>query len=226
MMSVLRRRVAGSTPIALTWPVPDAASVTILVPERVVSGPLHAPPLTVNVLLPFSEYWNGLPLMPLAVAAQTSIVPVVVGVGPGGIPSEPAFVKVTTVRVDSVEPAGAPTIACAFGRSELMARYDGWTSTAIVAVSGETSSTAIGPGLITIAPLQRPPFRVNGAPPFSENCIGLPPMSLVAARQTSMLPPVSRASAGGAGANAAPADAPLAPAPPPPPRERFPQRGF
>src|SRR4051812_10054495 len=210
MMSVLRRRVAGSTPIAPTWPVPDAASVTTLVPERVVSGPLHAPPLTVNVLLPFSEYWNGLPLMPLAVAAQTSIVPVVVGAGPGGIPSDPAFVKVTTVRVDSVEPAGTPTIACAFGRSELMARYDGWTSTAIVAVSGATSSTAIAPGVITIAPLQRPPLTVNGAPPFSENCIGLPPMSLVAARQTSMLPPVSRASAGAVATSAASAIAPIA----------------
>ena len=121
-MSVLRSRGGGVTAIALTWPMPEAASVTMLVPERVVSGPLHAPPLTVNVVPPFSEYWNGLPFMPLSAAAQTSIVPVVVGVGPGGIPSEPAFVKVTIVRVDSVEPPGTATTACAFGRSELIAR--------------------------------------------------------------------------------------------------------
>src|SRR3954466_14162213 len=83
-MSVLRRRGAGSPAIALTWPVPFAASVTMFVPERVVTGPLHAPPLTGIVLAPFSENWKGLPLMPLSAAAQTSNVPVVVGVGPGG----------------------------------------------------------------------------------------------------------------------------------------------
>ncbi len=121
-MSRLIWRGPGVTAIALVWPNPLDACVTMFVPERVVTGPLHAPPLTVNGEPPFSEYWKALPVMPLAASAQTSIVPVVVGTGPGGMPSEPAFVKVTIVRVDTVDPPGTATTALSCARSALIAR--------------------------------------------------------------------------------------------------------
>src|SRR3954452_14659836 len=146
-MSTLPRRGPGRTSIALVWPCAEVAWLTMFVPERVVIGPLQAPLWTVNDEPRLSEYWKPLPDMPFAADAQISIVPVVVGTGPGGMPSEPAFVNVTTVRVDAVEPPGTATTAVSCGRSALIARYDGLTSTAVTAVSGSTSVRVIGPGV-------------------------------------------------------------------------------
>ena len=52
------------------------SSTTRLRPGRVVIGPLQRPPRTVNGEPPFSVNWNGLLVMPLYAALQTSILPV------------------------------------------------------------------------------------------------------------------------------------------------------
>src|SRR4051812_4977371 len=106
------------------------------------------------------------------------------------VPPAGPFVNVTIVSLAAVEPGVTCTIAVRLPRSVLNNLVLGLVETSVTSVGGLvwSSTTRFAPACAVIAPVQKPPLTVNGAPPLSVNWKAFPDMPFVRALQISIFP--------------------------------------